>query len=130
MRISYGWVQGSGYNACTGKYCIICPGGKKKNKNIFWHKRFPIILLTQSVRIRTIFYVTLKARNSINFRDNQYLFFSFDLFSDQIKHLCKNVGFFSLNRSKNSVLKLNQNRSHIMWVHFPCEQMMRLQFWL
>jgi hypothetical protein len=32
MRIPYGRVQGSGYNACTGKYCIICPGGKK-NKN-------------------------------------------------------------------------------------------------
>jgi hypothetical protein len=31
MRIPYGRVQGSGYNACTGKYCIICPGGKKKN---------------------------------------------------------------------------------------------------
>jgi hypothetical protein len=36
-------VQGSGYNACTGKYCIICPGGTKKvnkslngkNKNYF-----------------------------------------------------------------------------------------------
>jgi hypothetical protein len=24
-------VQGSGYKACTGKYCIICPGGTKKN---------------------------------------------------------------------------------------------------
>jgi hypothetical protein len=23
-------VQGSGYNTCTGKYCIICPGGTKK----------------------------------------------------------------------------------------------------
>jgi hypothetical protein len=32
MRIPYGRVQGSGYNACTGKYCIICPGGKKKKK--------------------------------------------------------------------------------------------------
>jgi hypothetical protein len=32
MCISYGQVQGSGYNACTGKYCIICPGGKKKLK--------------------------------------------------------------------------------------------------
>jgi hypothetical protein len=31
MRISYGRVQGSGYNACTGKYCIICPGAQKKN---------------------------------------------------------------------------------------------------
>jgi hypothetical protein len=30
MGISYGRVQGSGYNACTGKHCIICPGGKKK----------------------------------------------------------------------------------------------------
>jgi DDE superfamily endonuclease len=30
MRIPYGRVQGSGYNACTGKYCIICPGGTKK----------------------------------------------------------------------------------------------------
>jgi hypothetical protein len=27
-------VQGSGYNACTGKYCIICPRGTKKNKKI------------------------------------------------------------------------------------------------
>jgi hypothetical protein len=25
-------VQGSGYNASTGKYCIICPGGTKKKK--------------------------------------------------------------------------------------------------
>jgi hypothetical protein len=34
MRIPYGWVQGSGYNACTRKYCIICPEGKiNKNKN-------------------------------------------------------------------------------------------------
>jgi hypothetical protein len=32
-HISYGRVQGSGYNACTGKYCIICPGGTKKKKN-------------------------------------------------------------------------------------------------
>jgi hypothetical protein len=32
MRIPYGRVQGSGYNACTGKYCIICPGGTKKRK--------------------------------------------------------------------------------------------------
>jgi hypothetical protein len=31
VRISYGRVQGSGYNACTGKYSIICPGGTKKN---------------------------------------------------------------------------------------------------
>jgi hypothetical protein len=31
--------------------------------------------LTQSVRIRTVFYVTLKARNSVIFRDNQFLFF-------------------------------------------------------
>jgi hypothetical protein len=30
MRIPYSQVQGSGYNACTGKYCIICPGGTKK----------------------------------------------------------------------------------------------------
>jgi hypothetical protein len=30
IRIPYGRVQGSGYNACTGKYCIICPGGTKK----------------------------------------------------------------------------------------------------
>jgi hypothetical protein len=30
MRIPYSRVQGSGYNACTGKYCIICPGPKKK----------------------------------------------------------------------------------------------------
>jgi hypothetical protein len=30
MRIPYGRVQGSGYNACTGKYCIICPGGTKE----------------------------------------------------------------------------------------------------
>jgi hypothetical protein len=30
MRIPYSRVQGSGYNACTGKYCIICPGGTKK----------------------------------------------------------------------------------------------------
>jgi hypothetical protein len=33
MRIPYGRVQGSGYNACTGKYCIICPGAQKKKKN-------------------------------------------------------------------------------------------------
>jgi hypothetical protein len=33
MRIPYGRVQGSGYNACTGKYCIICPGGTKKKKS-------------------------------------------------------------------------------------------------
>jgi hypothetical protein len=32
MRIPYGRVQDSGYNACTGKYCIICPGGTKKKK--------------------------------------------------------------------------------------------------
>jgi hypothetical protein len=32
MRIPYGRVQGSGDNACTGKYCIICPGGTKKKK--------------------------------------------------------------------------------------------------
>jgi hypothetical protein len=32
MRIPYGRVQGSGYNACTGKDCGICPGGKKKKK--------------------------------------------------------------------------------------------------
>jgi hypothetical protein len=32
MRIPYGWVQGSGYNTCTGKYCIICPGGTKRRK--------------------------------------------------------------------------------------------------
>jgi hypothetical protein len=32
MRIPYGRVQGSGYKACTGKYCIICPGGTKKKK--------------------------------------------------------------------------------------------------
>jgi hypothetical protein len=25
-------VQGSGYNTCTGKYCIICPGGIKRKK--------------------------------------------------------------------------------------------------
>jgi hypothetical protein len=31
--------------------------------------------LTQSVRIRTIFYVTWKARNSVTFRDNRFLFF-------------------------------------------------------
>jgi hypothetical protein len=30
MRIPYDRVQGSGYNTCTGKYCIICPGGTKK----------------------------------------------------------------------------------------------------
>jgi hypothetical protein len=30
MCISYGRVQGSGYKACTGKYCIICPGAEKK----------------------------------------------------------------------------------------------------
>jgi hypothetical protein len=29
-------VQGSGYNACTGKYCIICPGAKKKKKKKFF----------------------------------------------------------------------------------------------
>jgi hypothetical protein len=33
MCIPYGRVQGSGYNACTGKYCIICQGGTKKNNN-------------------------------------------------------------------------------------------------
>jgi hypothetical protein len=27
-------VQGSGYNACTGKYCIICPGGTKEKKKL------------------------------------------------------------------------------------------------
>jgi recombinational DNA repair protein (RecF pathway) len=27
-------VQGSRYNACTGKYCIICPGAQKKKKNL------------------------------------------------------------------------------------------------
>jgi hypothetical protein len=32
MRIPYGQVQGSGYNACTGKYCIICPGAQKNKK--------------------------------------------------------------------------------------------------
>jgi hypothetical protein len=32
MRIPYSQVQGSGYNTCTGKYCIICPGGTKKEK--------------------------------------------------------------------------------------------------
>jgi hypothetical protein len=35
MRIPYGRVQGSGYNPCTGKYCIICPGGTKKKKTLF-----------------------------------------------------------------------------------------------
>jgi hypothetical protein len=41
MRISYGWVQGSRYNACTGKYCIICPGGRKKSefKSVFFSSR-------------------------------------------------------------------------------------------
>jgi hypothetical protein len=34
--------------------------------------------LTQSVRIRTVFYVTLKARISVIFRDNLFLFFSFE----------------------------------------------------
>jgi hypothetical protein len=34
--------------------------------------------LTQLVRIRTVFYVTLKARNSVTFRDNRFLFFSFE----------------------------------------------------
>ena len=43
MRISYGWVQGSGYNARTGNSESICPGGakrpnshkkKKKKKNL------------------------------------------------------------------------------------------------
>jgi hypothetical protein len=32
LRIPYGRVRGSGYNACTGKYCIICPRGTQKNK--------------------------------------------------------------------------------------------------
>jgi hypothetical protein len=32
MGIPYGQVQGSGYNACTGKYCTICPGEKKYSK--------------------------------------------------------------------------------------------------
>jgi hypothetical protein len=31
-------VQGSGYNACTGKYCIICPGAKKKKKVLPFYK--------------------------------------------------------------------------------------------
>jgi hypothetical protein len=40
MHIPYGRVQGSGYNGCTGKYCIICPGGKKiiiikKKRNLY-----------------------------------------------------------------------------------------------
>jgi hypothetical protein len=39
MRISYGWVQGSGYNACSGKYCIICPGGKKRKEKKNFEKR-------------------------------------------------------------------------------------------
>ena len=41
MRISYGWVRGSGYNARTGNNVAICPGGairpdsnKKKKKNL------------------------------------------------------------------------------------------------
>jgi hypothetical protein len=28
-------VQGSGYNTCTGKYCIICLGGTKREKKYF-----------------------------------------------------------------------------------------------
>jgi hypothetical protein len=35
MRISYSQVQISGYNTCTRKYCMICPGGTKKKKNHF-----------------------------------------------------------------------------------------------
>jgi hypothetical protein len=35
MRISYGRVQGSRYNACTRKYGIICPGGKKKKAGLW-----------------------------------------------------------------------------------------------
>ena len=32
MRISYGRVQGSGYNTRTGNNVPVCPGGKKKKK--------------------------------------------------------------------------------------------------
>jgi hypothetical protein len=55
MHIPYGWVQGSGYNTCTGKYCIICPGGTKKNFNALLPKEIvtrdlgPVVLATVSV---------------------------------------------------------------------------------
>ena len=32
MRISYGRVQGSGYNARNGNNVALCPGGEKKKK--------------------------------------------------------------------------------------------------
>jgi hypothetical protein len=55
MRIPYGRVQGSGYNACTGKYCIICPGGTKKT-TLF----FKILIANQDMHVFQFFFYILK----------------------------------------------------------------------
>jgi hypothetical protein len=67
MLIPYGWVQGSGYNACTGKSCIICLEGTKK--------KFPVLGL----------YVSRDFRPSVFFI-NQYCQASL------LKHLLKDNG--------------------------------------
>ena len=49
VRISYGRVRGSGYNARTGNNVAICPGGEKKKKKKEEKKR-PKLITKESVK--------------------------------------------------------------------------------
>jgi hypothetical protein len=65
MRIPYGLVQGSGYNTCTGKYCIICPGGTKKKKNQFQDQQIKILYTDN-----TNFFKNLNTQTSLKLKTN------------------------------------------------------------